>query len=99
MARDIGKKQSRAVTDKAIQLYWWLLRMWVVEGCIPSVREAQEALGVASSSTAGRYLGLLKQWGWIKRVKRHGVRDIQFTRASEVGLSAEQIASLYGWDV
>lgn len=103
MRHDTGQRQTRAVTDKAIRLYGWMLRFYAEQKCSPSVREVQEAIGVASSSTAGRYLAVLIRWGWIKRTKRNGVRNIVFTRASEVGLSAEQIAAMAKrhkwWDV
>lgn len=97
MAREAGQ-QTPEVTDKAIRLYWWMLRFYTMEKYLPSVREVQDRLGVASSSTADRYLTVLIRWGWIERTKRNGVRNIQFMRVTERGLTAEQIAKLYGWD-
>ncbi len=90
-------QQGEQANEQAIRVYWWLLRYYAEHGYAPSVREMMAAMAFSSTSVIDYYLNILIQWGWIERAER-GVRNLRPIRATERGLSAEQIARLYGWE-
>lgn len=84
--------------DRAVALYFFILRYWVEQGYAPSVRDIQAHIQAASTSTVQHYLKVLIGWGWIE--KPGSVRGIVITRASEVGMSRAQVALIakqHGW--
>lgn len=93
-------QNSSEVNEKAIRLYWYVLRYYAEHGYAPSVREMVTAMGISSTSVVASYVKVLIQWGWLERTG-HGQtrgRNLRPIRATERGLSAEQIGRLYGWE-
>ena len=89
-------KTSPEMNDQARRLYDYLLRYYAEHGWSPTVRQMQAEMGLTSTSMADYRLTVLEQWGWIER-KTRGDRNIRPIRATERGLSAEQICRVYGW--
>ena len=88
---------SPDVNDRAIRLYGYMLRYYAERGYVPTVREMRRELGISSTSTVQYYKTTLIKWGWIDLIKG-GDRAIRFTRVTERGLSAAEIAAGYGWE-
>lgn len=99
-------QNSSEVNEQAIRLYMWLLRYYAEHGYAPSIREMVTAAGFSSTSVVGYHIDILVQWKWLQRgyIDKatgqlvRGERDIRPIRPTERGLSAEEIARLYGWE-